>query len=161
LNFNLRIENCSKLIFSHLFDRKNHINEALFFPDKQKEYDMIKYLKFAQKYCYIAVYTISNDNLAGVVYSLLKKGVDVRIITDDETMTSNGSDIINLANAGVPIRTDRDLAARMHHKFVVIDDEVLLNGSFNWTYTAVTSNNENIVATSDAKLIKEFKTVGS
>lgn len=120
---------------------------------------MVRYLKFAQTYCYIAVYTISNDNLAGVVYSLFKKGVDVRIITDDETFASKGSDIIGLANAGIPIRTDRDMAARMHHKFVVIDDEVLLNGSFNWTYTAVTSNNENVVATSDAKLIKNFKSV--
>ena len=147
------------MIFSSLFDRKALINESIFFPDKDKEYEVVRYLKFAQTYCYIAVYTISNDNLAGVVYSLFKKGVDVRIITDDETFASKGSDIIGLANAGIPIRTDRDMAARMHHKFVVIDDEVLLNGSFNWTYTAVTSNNENVVATSDAKLIKNFKSV--
>ena len=116
-------------------------------------------MKYAQTYCYVAIYTISNDVLAGVLYALFKKGVDVRVITDDETMNSKGSDIITLADAGIPVRTDRDMQARMHHKFVVIDDELLLNGSFNWTYTAVTSNNENIVATSDSKQIASFKKV--
>ena len=94
-----------------------------------------------------------------MLYALLKKGVDVRIITDDETLSSQGSYIIALADAGVPVRTDRNLQAKMHHKFVVIDDEVMLNGSFNWTYTAVNNNNENIVATSDSKQIASFKKV--
>ena len=48
------------------------------------------------------------------------------------------------------------MAARMHHKFIIVDDELLLNGSFNWTVTAVKSNNENIVATSDPDLIQSF-----
>ena len=94
-----------------------------------------------------------------MLYTLFKDGVDVRIITDDETMGSQGCDIQNLANAGIPVRNDTNMQARMHHKFIVIDDELIMNGSFNWTVTAVKSNNENVVVTSDAVQIQSFKAV--
>lgn len=105
------------------------------------------------------MYTITNSNLARVLYTLYTRGVDVRIITDDETTGAQGCDIQNLANAGVKVRNDNNLQARMHHKFIVIDDELLMNGSFNWTVSAVRYNNENVVVTSDSKQVTEFKKV--
>ena len=147
------IENGAKMIFHKLFSPKTFINEAMFFPNEDNESKLISYVKFAKRYCYAAIYTITNNNLARILYSLYKKGVDVRIITDDETSGSQGCDIQDLANAGILIRKDGNMTARMHHKFIIIDDELLLNGSFNWTVTAVKSNNENVVATSDPQLI--------
>jgi cardiolipin hydrolase len=47
----------------------------------------------------------------------------------------------------------------MHHKFIVIDDDLLLNGSFNWTSTAVNSNYENVVVMDHGGLIGDFKKV--
>ena len=38
----------------------------------------------------------------------------------------------------------------MHHKFAIIDGSILLNGSFNWTRSAVITNRENIVITANA-----------
>ena len=35
----------------------------------------------------------------------------------------------------------------MHHKFALIDNQILLNGSFNWTEWAVWENCENLVIT--------------
>ena len=35
----------------------------------------------------------------------------------------------------------------MHHKFALIDNQILLNGSFNWTERAVRENCENLVIT--------------
>ena len=103
------------------------------------------------------MYTITNDRLACSLYSLFKKGVDVRIFTDDETIGSKGCHIQNLADSGIPVRHDNSIVGLMHHKFIVIDDEVLLNGSFNWTWNAVKSNNENLVFSSDQIQIKLFK----
>ena len=44
----------------------------------------------------------------------------------------------------------------MHHKFCIIDSELLITGSYNWTYYAETRNIENIVLTSDQKLIYAY-----
>ena len=51
-----------------------------------------------------------------------------------------GSDIQRLAQEGIEVRTDADPKLHMHHKFAVIDNIVLLNGSFNWTRQAVLGN---------------------
>jgi phosphatidylserine/phosphatidylglycerophosphate/cardiolipin synthase-like enzyme len=46
--------------------------------------------------------------------------------------------------------------AHMHHKFALLDNRCLLNGSFNWTRAAHLENKENVLLTSNAKLVKPF-----
>ena len=81
-----------------------------------------------------------------------KKGVKVRIITDTDMIHSPGSDIVSLKKAGIPIKSD-DKKKRfeghghMHNKFAILDGQTVINGSFNWTRSAVISNSENVVIT--------------
>jgi hypothetical protein len=44
----------------------------------------------------------------------------------------------------------------MHHKFCIIDDKILINGSYNWTYYAETINEENVLITKEKSIIKSF-----
>lgn len=44
----------------------------------------------------------------------------------------------------------------MHHKFCIIDDEILINGSYNWTYYAETINEENILIIKEKTIISSF-----
>ncbi|MCP4012352.1 MAG: DUF1669 domain-containing protein [Phycisphaeraceae bacterium] len=48
--------------------------------------------------------------------------------------------------------------AHMHHKFAIIDGKALINGSFNWTVSATERNQENLVISREAGLVKQFKT---
>ena len=45
----------------------------------------------------------------------------------------------------------------MHHKFAISDNKLLLNGSYNWTRSASTENNENISITNDLRLVSLFQ----
>lgn len=45
----------------------------------------------------------------------------------------------------------------MHHKFVLIDNKLLINGSFNWTRNAITGNQENVVVTDYPQLVQAFQ----
>jgi len=53
----------------------------------------------------------------------------------------------------------------MHNKFAVIDDQVVLTGSFNWTITAERKNAENLLVITDPdlaqKYTKQFKVLWS
>jgi cardiolipin hydrolase len=44
----------------------------------------------------------------------------------------------------------------MHHKFAVLDESVVITGSFNWTTQAVKNNQENIVFYENKDLAKKY-----
>jgi len=61
-----------------------------------------------------------------------------------------------LADAGIPVRTDDDERAHMHNKFMVVDREFLLTGSFNWTFQAGSSNQENLLVVDHPFYIERY-----
>jgi hypothetical protein len=138
------------------------INDALFFPDTDKSdglnYEIfLKYLSSPKKTLDVCVFTITDDSAANILIDLHKKGIKVRIITDDDQSASTGSDIQTMKKAGIPLKMD-STPYHMHNKFAIIDGILLLNGSYNWTTTANTKNNENMIVTNNKKLVSAFST---
>ena len=132
-------------------------SKVLFFPSEYAHNKLLKTLAKAKKFCWVCIYCLTNDKISAVLWDLSKNGVDVRVITDDETATNKGSDLVPLAQAGIPIRVDNCRSARMHNKFVVIDDVFVINGSFNFTSSAYKYNNENLVISYEHGLVESFK----
>jgi phosphatidylserine/phosphatidylglycerophosphate/cardiolipin synthase-like enzyme len=147
---------CIESIFSSSLDPKTRIKDAFFFPNPDSEKKLIKYLKLAKKTLIVAVFTLTNDDLATEVRRAKARGVDIRIISDDDLLKMQGSDIRNMYNEGIQVRVDLDPRAQMHHKFCVIDDYLLVTGSFNWTKQAVNKNQENLVVLDDPELCEIY-----
>jgi phosphatidylserine/phosphatidylglycerophosphate/cardiolipin synthase-like enzyme len=103
----------------------------------------------------ICVFTLSDDRISAEVLTAHRRGVAVRLITDNEKAFDRGSDVVVLRDAGVPVRVDQS-AAHMHHKFALFDQRWLLNGSYNWTRSAATENEENLVLCNDPALLRQF-----
>jgi phosphatidylserine/phosphatidylglycerophosphate/cardiolipin synthase-like enzyme len=75
-----------------------------------------------------------------------RRGVDVRVIADRTTPCERKSGLGPLAEAGVPIWIDNTVRIA-HSKSMVIDSQVTLTGSMNWTGGAAqNSENLNLVA---------------
>ena len=105
----------------------------------------------------ICVFTITHDAVTDAIERAERRGVEIRLVSDDLKATDTGSDIDRLRRAGVAVRTDRS-PHHMHHKFAIFDRRLLLTGSFNWTRGAAMNNAENFVLLSDARLIEQFQT---
>ena len=103
----------------------------------------------------VCLYILTCPEFGNMVLECLGRGVDVRIIVDFTSVQENGLEVNRLRQRGVSIRGQRQ-QHHIHHKFVIVDSKILLNGSFNWTQTAVTGNNENVVITSNAYLVNKF-----
>jgi len=103
----------------------------------------------------VCVYTVSDDRLSEALLDAHRRGLRVRILSDDHKLHDDGSDILCLRDAGIPVRLDRG-PAHMHHKFAVFDRIRLASGSFNWTRSASDGNEENLVITDDARLVGPF-----
>jgi cardiolipin hydrolase len=103
----------------------------------------------------VCVFTITDDRIADAIAFAHRRGVKVRIISDNDKMWDRGSDVKDLARSGVRVVTDRT-DAHMHHKFAVFDDRLLLTGSYNWTRSAANKNDENVLVTDDSRLVQPF-----
>lgn len=114
-----------------------------------------QHLRSAQQRVDICVFTLSDDRIAEEILATHRRGVALRVITDNEKENDLGSDIARLRDAGIPVAVDRS-AAHMHHKFAIFDGVSLLNGSYNWTRSAGAANEENLVVCRDRTLIRQF-----
>lgn len=116
---------------------------------------IISQIESAKKTLDICVFTISDDRISSVIIDRHRNKVKVRILTDNEKLLDEGSDIERLAKSGIPIRVDRT-EAHMHHKFAVADGAVVVTGSYNWTRSAAQYNQENIVVTMEPGVVQTF-----
>lgn len=103
----------------------------------------------------ICVFTISDDRITREIIAAHKRGVSVRVLTDNDKSLDMGSDIEELAREGVEVKMDYT-KNHMHHKFAVVDKECLMTGSYNWTRSAANYNHENLLLTTDEGVVKEY-----
>ena len=134
---------------------KASVNEVHFSPDADCPNRIGRLLKSSHKTVDICVFTITDDRISREIEGAHRRGVKLRIITDDDKAGDLGSDIERLSNAGVPVAVDRT-RYHMHHKFAIFDRKKLLTGSYNWTRSAAEHNEENFIITDDRSLITEF-----
>ncbi|WP_299013979.1 phospholipase D-like domain-containing protein [uncultured Photobacterium sp.] len=112
-------------------------------------------LKRAMKSVDICVFTIADDYLTEAILNAHKRGVTVRIITDNDKTNDVGCDIEYLACKGIAVKID-DTRYHMHHKFAIFDGARMSNGSFNWTRSASQFNSEDLTLTDDSRHVQEF-----
>ncbi|CAE7847806.1 unnamed protein product [Symbiodinium necroappetens] len=143
-------------ILHHLRQRYWRCPEVLFFPDKSGTHvrHICLLLRAARRKVWVAMFALTDDVLAGELLSAFRRGVDVKVIVDDEQCGMLGADAPKLLEAGVPVLIDSS-PARMHHKIAIVD-ECVLTGSFNWTKQASTTNWENLCILRDPAVVAAF-----
>ena len=114
-----------------------------------------RHLSQAESSICIAVCWFSHQNIFDVLLNRLRAGVTVELVIeyDTQNIRPDGLDFQRFIESGGllfgHLRSDL-----MHHKFSVIDNRILISGSFNWTYN---TNAENIMVTHDLSCIKAFQ----
>ncbi len=130
-------------------------SEALFSPGRACLDRLVGLISAARMTIDACVYTITDDRLSGPLIAAHRRGVKVRIITEDSKVWDLGSDIERLDSTGMSVEDD-NAPGLMHHKFAIFDDRTLATGSYNWTRSAASANQENLIVTSHAPLVADF-----
>ncbi len=129
---------------------------SMFFPGESGRDTLLAFLRSARQSLDVCVFTITDDAVARALTDAHKRGVRLRVITDDEKSQDRGSDAERLEDRGIPLRMDRS-PSHMHNKFAIRDGNALLNGSYNWTRSAYRFNRENLVIHRHPKLVGDFQ----
>jgi hypothetical protein len=115
---------------------------------------IIRELGSAKKSIRVAVYWFTNLELLDSLLFKLKKGVKVTLIIHNDYINNRetGLDFQSFIEAGGNFFFS-DSYNPMHNKFCIVDEKILINGSYNWTYYAETRNSENILIIKREKAI--------
>lgn len=131
------------------------MNQAYFSPGPDCRIAIEQAMETALDELLICVFTISDDRLSDAIQRAHRNGLTVRVLSDNDKMEDRGNDVERLAASGVEVRVDRS-PEHMHHKFMVVDGRTVLTGSYNWTRSAETRNEENLVSLDDPFLAGRF-----
>ena len=132
--------------------------EVLFSPEQGEE--ILKTLESAiqnaEERVYILVYSFTLDELAQTVIDKYEKGIDVRVIMDKDQAGSWSTSLICgvLEEAQVPLRImDGSKGGYMHLKVLIADDTVL-TGSYNYSNNATYRSDENFLIIRDKEILE-------
>jgi len=127
------------------FEHIPTVRQCYFFPNIDNEIKVANMLRTCKSTLDVCIFALTNHPIGAAIESVFKSGVKVRLIADDECAKFPGGEVYRLASLGIPTKTDNSVKYHMHHKFAVLDNSVIITGSFNWTSQAVKYNQENIL----------------
>ena len=130
-------------------------NQVFFSPGEDCVNHIIDLINEAYTQLDICVFTISDDRISRAIVEAMKNGVEIRIISDNFKVEDTGSDIEDLSRVGIPVKLDTT-DNHMHHKFMIVDNKIVLTGSYNWTRSAALYNQENILSMDDEEVVSKF-----
>jgi phosphatidylserine/phosphatidylglycerophosphate/cardiolipin synthase-like enzyme len=143
--------------------------QACFSPQGKCSIHILREIDNAKKELLVAVYAFTSDDLAGALVQAKKRGVTVQVIIDREFDSRNEKSKgkfleiqkipVRRLSGSKPFNSDRE-GGLMHQKFAVVDRRVVFTGSYNWTQSAETSNDENLLLFRDAgPLAEEYRRI--
>lgn len=103
----------------------------------------------------VQAYSFTSAPIAKALVEAKARGVEVRVILDKSQKTDRYSSAIFLTNAGIPVWID-DKVAIAHSKVMIIDDNTVITGSFNFTGSAQRRNAENVLIIRDRELAAKY-----
>ena len=124
------------------------------YDNPQKE--VIKNINQAEAFINIAMYIFTDREIALPLVKAQERGVKVRLYLDKDQVDYQYSQSRFLVQKGIKTRISSNNYI-MHHKFAIIDNRLLLTGSYNWTFSANNRNDENLMVIDDPKLIEIFQ----
>ncbi|NGM73302.1 phospholipase D-like domain-containing protein, partial [Sphingobacterium sp. SGL-16] len=115
-----------------------------------------KELLEAQREILVAMAWFTDDDLFKILLNKADQGLEISIIiaehADNEKLDF---DLLNTKPNGEVIKIKNVGYGMMHQKFCIIDKEVVINGSYNWSKNAK-NNHENVIVTNFSKTVEEF-----
>jgi len=124
------------------------------YDNPQKE--IIKNINQAEAFINIAMYIFTDREITIPLAKAQERGVKVRLYLDKDQVDYKYSQSRFLVQKGIKTRISTNNYI-MHNKFAIIDNRILLTGSYNWTFSANNRNDENLMIIDDPEIISRYQ----
>lgn len=133
-----------------LAERKPVRNDAYF---NHIEDEIIKQLDKARVSIHVCIAWFTNQRIADKLVEKRQQGLDVKVVFyNDHTNSKFG---VNLK--GIPFKAVRgSRGGLMHNKYCIIDNQIVITGSYNWSEKAENKNDENAAVMYDCERASDY-----
>ena len=118
--------------------------------------EIIKNINQAEAFINIAMYIFTDKEIAIPLSKARERGVKVRVYLDQDQVDYKYSQSRFLVQKGIKARISTNNYI-MHNKFAIIDNHLLLTGSYNWTFSANHRNDENLMVIDEPDVISRYQ----
>lgn len=118
---------------------------------------VLEQLQAAKASIQIAVAWFTDQDVLDILVEKRQQGIQVQVLISNDRKNFEEAYSLDFTKlqqiGGILIVVETSF---MHHKFCIVDQQVLLTGSANYTYSGFYKNNESIIITDEQESIKDF-----
>jgi phosphatidylserine/phosphatidylglycerophosphate/cardiolipin synthase-like enzyme len=130
--------------------------EVYFSPEDGTLEHMLNAVNGAQESIYFLAYSFTSDELAQALIQRAKAGVIVQGVFDKDQYHSNtGTEFDTLQAEDMDVWLDGN-PRLMHHKVIIIDGQIVITGSYNFSNNAEHNNDENTLIIHNQDIAAQF-----
>ena len=131
--------------------------EVYFSPDDGTAQHIVDWIGSAQESIDFMAYSFTSGEIAAAMLERSQAGVAVRGIFETVQYRANiGTQYDHLLQAGLDVRLDGN-PNNMHHKVIIIDQRVVITGSYNFSNSAEDRNDENTLIVSNTDWAGQYR----
>lgn len=128
---------------------------VLFAPEDNVISHILPYVQNAKSSVRFMAFAYTQEELGQAMLERFKKGIEVSGVFESTGSEEEFSQLKPLYCAKAPIRQDGN-PNFLHHKVIIVDEQIVITGSFNFTENADTSNNENVIIIDNSEIAKRY-----
>ncbi|MHB8909081.1 MAG: phospholipase D family nuclease [Syntrophales bacterium] len=129
--------------------------EVYFSPHNGATEAIVREISHARSEIRVQAYSFTSAPIAEALLKAHKRGIKVEVILDKSQKTQKYSSSTFLTNARIPTYIDARHAIA-HNKIIIIDQSVVITGSFNFTKAAEDKNAENLLIIRSKDLARPY-----
>ncbi|MFP4499913.1 MAG: phospholipase D-like domain-containing protein [Candidatus Hydrogenedentota bacterium] len=129
--------------------------ECYFAPEDDVEEEVVAEVRTADATIDFMAFSYTSEPIAEAMAKRIVAGVSVRGLFEKRNAGSQYSRDDFLEDAGATVYMDTNPYS-MHHKVIIVDGETVVTGSYNFSKSANTRNDENLLIIHDPAIAKEY-----
>lgn len=130
--------------------------EVFFSPDDHPARRLIELVLEAEQSIYFLAYSFTYDDLAEAMLESAQNGVTIVGVFEASQYASNiGTEFDRLKETGLDVRLDGN-DHNMHNKIIIVDEQIVITGSYNFSSNAENRNDENLVIVHNPALAQMY-----
>src|SRR5258706_6206461 len=130
--------------------------EVYFSPDDHVATRIVELLRAARESVYFMAYSFTADDFGQILMQQARQGLTVAgVMEESQVETNKGTEFDAFQQAVLPVYLDGN-PGQMHHKVFIIDRQIVITGSYNFSTSAERTNDENVVIFIDSRIAAQY-----